>query len=226
MVSKTDVKRYALIGLCVCSLILVFLPLFEIDAFFVDYSVSTWNIVRQAFGEDVDLEGADLIAVLCAVCLMVIPLVHLLKLTGAFGKSFKDSKIGSILLSVGQLAAILGFSYFLVFFDNDFDDFEMNLLVSLLTPWFYIWFVAIVVMIVLSCTLGEGEYSLAAGTSVPTQNGVFCPSCGAMNSSASGFCSKCGATLSNQEAPIVCSNCGRKLTATDAFCPGCGTARK
>ena len=118
------------------------------------------------------------------------------------------------------------YSYFLVFFDNDFDDFEMNLLVSLLTPWFYIWFVAIVVMIVLSCTLGEGEYSLAAGTSVPTQNGVFCPSCGAMNSSASGFCSKCGATLSNQEAPIVCSNCGRKLTATDAFCPGCGTARK
>lgn len=196
MVSKADFNRYVLIGLCVCSLILVFLPLFEVDVLFADYSVSTWNIIRQAAGEDADLEGADWMAVICAVLLIVIPLVHLLKLCGIFGKPVKSSRFVSILLSVGQFLAILGFAYFLVFYENDFEEFELNLLTSLLTPWFYIWLVLIVVMMVFSFTLDSYD----AG--------------------------KCDVNPAPKQTALFCSACGRRLTSSDAFCPGCGTPRR
>lgn len=196
MVSKADLKRYVLIGLCVCSLILVFLPLFEVDVLFADYSISTWNIIRQAAGEDADLEGADWMAVICAVLLIVIPLVHLLKLCGVFGKPAKSSRFASILLSVGQFLAILGFAYFLVFYENDFEEFELNLLTSLLTPWFYIWLVLIVVMMVFSFMLDSYDAGKCDVNPAPVQTALFC------------------------------SACGRRLTSSDAFCPGCGTPRR
>lgn len=192
-----DVKqiRWGLIVLSIFSLIAVFLPLLELDAWLFDYSISTWNIITQAFGEDAELEGKLLLAVICGVLLIIISVIHILKLLGILGERIRDSREISLILSLAQLLALVGFVG-LIIGEGDMDDFELNVLFSLLTPWLYIWFIATIVMVLLSLKL-QGNVS------------VYAP-----------------ANVMFQPETAFCTKCGRALTSKDVFCPGCGAPRK
>lgn len=183
--------RLGLLILSIFSLIAVFLPLLQLETWLFDYSISAWNIIMQAFGEDAEVEGKLLIAVICGVLLILIAVVHILKLLGLLGKNFRDSRILSFILSVVQLFALIGFVG-LILSEGELDDLELNVLFSLLTPWLYIWFIASFIMILLSLKLQENSYEYVP-KNVTVHPGTF-------------FCTKCGKPLSSQDA--FCPGCG------------------
>ena len=183
--------RWGLIVLSIFSLIAVFLPLLELDGLLFDYSISAWNIITQAFGEDAEVEGKLLLAVICGVLLILIAVIHILKLLGILGERFRDSRMYSLILSLAQLVCLAGFVG-LIIGEGDMDDLELNILFSLLTPWLYIWFIATIVMVFLSLKLQE------------TVN-VYTPANVMFRPTAS-FCTKCGKALTTQD--VFCPSCG------------------
>lgn len=184
--------RWGLIVLSIFSLIAVFLPLLELDGLLFDYSISAWNIITQAFGEDAEVEGKLLLAVICGVLLILIAVVHILKLLGILGERVRDSRMYSLILSLAQLVCLAGFVG-LIIGEGDMDDLELNILFSLLTPWLYIWFIATIVMVFLSLKLQEtvNDYTPANVMLRPTT--FFCTKCGKALSTQDVFFPSCGA---------------------------------
>ena len=127
--------------------------------------------------------------------LILIAVVHILKLLGILGERFRDSRMYSLILSLAQLVCLAGFVG-LIIGEGDMDDFELNILFSLLTPWLYIWFIATIVMVFLSLKLQE------------TVN-VYAP-----------------ANVMFRPTASFCTKCGKALTSQDVFCPSCGAPCK
>lgn len=215
-------KRWVLFGCNVFFFVAVFLPFFEVDLIIASASMSVWNVLSGGFRVLMTFvnAGVGTAAGLCALMLLLVPVVHCLKLLGVFGERVRDSVGFSVILSFMEFIAMVCLP--LTYLFADLDDAEMSDILNAMSVMFYVWLVVAVVAIVLSVMPEPAP--VAVGYPYAYGGAELCKTCSAQIVPGSEFCWHCGTRIERASVPagVFCQSCGTHNTADAKFCVGCG----
>lgn len=220
-------RRLVLFGLNVFFLIALFMPFFSVDMLITTVSVSVWDTMTgKHFAEFIldDMGWTIWLVRLAQLMLVGIPVVYGLKILGVFGPKMKDSKAWGVILSLGELIALLGLPLIIFLNGTSLEDLNVSEALEEMSTWFFIWIVLVVVSIVLTVWRdGPGKVLPEQRPSLQTK----CPFCGkAVDRKTSRFCGYCGKDLSL--VPVngwICPSCGTLGKENDTYCSHCGAIR-